>query len=181
MSRRNRAYDTFKRMIALRTRYFFIVMLSHRQYMGRMVFNHSAQSLEMWVRGNYCAMSSPALTCVHLPFSLTRIGMCFAWGKLLFPLCFNFYLLPSYPDILSPLCASGHWWATQVAKHMSDQDNQHNNGPHQDKIVDNPSALCLALWAKHRIQLMHPIGSLWREYDFLSLHLKNKFCQIYSV
>ena len=23
------------------------------------------------------------------------------------------------------------------------QDNQHNNGPHQDQIFDNPSALCI--------------------------------------
>ena len=35
---------------------------------------------------------------------------------------------------------------------MSDQGNQHNNGPHQDQIFDNPSALCLALWAKHQIR-----------------------------
>ena len=37
-------------------------------------------------------------------------------------------------DILSSLYAGGHWWATQVAKHVSDQGNQHNNGPHQDQI-----------------------------------------------
>ena len=31
-------------------------------------------------------------------------------------------------------------------------------------------------------KLMHPIGSLWKEYDFLSLHLKKiKSCQISSV
>ena len=35
--------------------------------------------------------------------------------------------------------------STQVAKHLSDLGNQHNNGPHQDQIFDNPSALCLAL------------------------------------
>ena len=29
----------------------------------------------------------------------------------------------------------------------------HNNGPHQYKIFDNPSGLCLALWAKNRIRL----------------------------
>ena len=43
--------------------------------------------------------------------------------------------------------------STQVAKHVSDLGNQHNNGPHQDQIFDNPSALCLALWAKTRIRL----------------------------
>ena len=36
---------------------------------------------------------------------------------------------------------------------MSGQGNQHNNGPHQDQIFDNPSALCLALWAKNQIWL----------------------------
>ena len=45
--------------------------------------------------------------------------------------------------------------------------NQPNNGPHQDQIFHNPSAVCLALWDKNRIWLggglMHPIGSLWRE------------------
>ena len=40
-----------------------------------------------------------------------------------------------------------------LTKHVSDQDNQHNNGPHQEQIFDNPSALCLALWAKNRIRL----------------------------
>ena len=34
---------------------------------------------------------------------------------------------------------------------MSDQGNQHNKGPHQDQIFDNPSALCLASWTKNRI------------------------------
>ena len=36
-------------------------------------------------------------------------------------------------------------------KHLSDQGNQHNNGPQQDHIFDNPSALCLALWAKNQV------------------------------
>ena len=30
-------------------------------------------------------------------------------------------------DIFSPLCAGGHWWATQVVKHISDQGNQRDN------------------------------------------------------
>ena len=49
--------------------------------------------------------------------------------------------------------------------------NQHNNGPHQDHVFDNPSAPCLALWARKLDsaqgagvggggELMHPIGSL---------------------
>ena len=36
---------------------------------------------------------------------------------------------------------------------MSDQGNQHNNGLYQDQIVDDPSALCLSLWAKNRIRI----------------------------
>ena len=76
---------------------------------------------------------------------------------------------------------------------MSDQGNQHNNknGPHQDQIFNNPSALCLALWAKYQIQFQGwggvadtTIGSLWREYDFLSPRLKKinkKSCHVYSV
>ena len=43
--------------------------------------------------------------------------------------------------------------STQVAKHVSDLGNQHNNGPHQDQIFDNPSALCLALVPQNRIRL----------------------------
>ena len=31
-----------------------------------------------------------------------------------------------WADILSPLCAGGHWWASQAVKHMSDLGNQHN-------------------------------------------------------
>ena len=36
---------------------------------------------------------------------------------------------------------------------MSGLGNQHNNGPHQDQVFHNPSALCLALWAKTPIRL----------------------------
>ena len=56
----------------------------------------------------------------------------------------------------------------QLAKHVSDLGNQHNNGPHQDQIVDNLSALCFALWAWkigfgswRGWELMHPISFLW--------------------
>ena len=31
--------------------------------------------------------------------------------------------------------------------------NRHNNGPHQDQIVDNPISLCSTFWAKTRIRL----------------------------
>ena len=65
---------------------------------------------------------------------------------------------------------------------MSDLGNQHNNGPRQDQIFDKP---LLSAWhcgpkigfgsgdaggvGVGRGGLMHPIGSLQREYDFLSL------------
>ena len=52
--------------------------------------------------------------------------------------------VPSDHDIVK-----GHSWATQVAKHVSDQGNQHNSGPHQDQIFDNPAAPRLAFWAKN--------------------------------
>ena len=54
-------------------------------------------------------------------------------------------------NILSPLCAGGHWLATQAAKRVSDQNNQYNNGPHHDQTFDNPAALCLAVWTKSQI------------------------------
>ena len=38
-------------------------------------------------------------------------------------------------------------------KHVSDSGNQHNNGPYQAKIFDNPSAPCLALCAKNQVKL----------------------------
>ena len=41
-----------------------------------------------------------------------------------------------------------HWWAIQVATHVSDLGSRHKNSPHQDQIFDNPSAVCLVLWAK---------------------------------
>ena len=43
--------------------------------------------------------------------------------------------------------------------YSADQGNQHNNGPHQDHTFNNPSALSLALWAKHRIRLR--VGRWW--------------------
>ena len=58
-----------------------------------------------------------------------------------------------WADNLSPLCAGGHWWATQVAKHVSDLGDQHSKGLHQDQVFDNLYALCLALRAKTRIWL----------------------------
>ncbi|XP_025110368.1 structural maintenance of chromosomes protein 6-like isoform X2 [Pomacea canaliculata] len=49
MAHRNEAYARFQRTIALRTKYNFIMMLAHRKYIGKMIFNHSTQTLDMWV------------------------------------------------------------------------------------------------------------------------------------
>ena len=65
---------------------------------------------------------------------------------------------------------------------VSDQGNQHNNGPHQDQIFDNPSVLCLALWAKNWIQfwLLGEEGAFYQFMkgvwlsQFLSLPIKKK-------
>ena len=42
---------------------------------------------------------------------------------------------------------------TTTKLYVSGHGNQRDNGPHQDQIFDNPSALCLALWAKNQIWL----------------------------
>ena len=62
--------------------------------------------------------------------------------------CLNHYV----PRVIDKL-------TTQVAKHVSDQGNQNNNGPHQDQIFDNLSALCFALWAKNRIRFLEGVGT----------------------
>ena len=36
-------------MIAVRAKYFFVVLLENRQYTGRMTFNHKKETLEMFV------------------------------------------------------------------------------------------------------------------------------------
>ena len=80
------------------------------------------------------------------------------------------------------LRASVHWWATRVAKHVSDLGNRHNNGPHQDQIFHNPSALCSAVLAKNWIWLhgglMRPTGSLQREWDSLFSFFFFLFCPL---
>ena len=63
---------------------------------------------------------------------------------------------------------------SETQKQVSDLGNQHSNGPHQDQIFDNPSTLCLAMWAKNQIRLGgadSPNRLLWKEYNFLSLSL----------
>ena len=54
--------------------------------------------------------------------------------------------MPVVTDASTGLISSHHYVpvvtdeATQAAKHVPDQGNQHNNGPHQDQIFDN--SLC---------------------------------------
>ena len=49
-----------------------------------------------------------------------------------------------HSDAIIGLISSHHYMpvvtdeAAQAAKHVSDPGNQHNNGPHQDQIFDNP-------------------------------------------
>ena len=48
-------------------------------------------------------------------------------------------------------------------KDVSDQGNQHNHGPHQDQILDNPSVLCLAPWA---LNWLSTSGFIWFFYYY---------------
>ena len=62
---------------------------------------------------------------------------------------------------------------------MSGLGNEHNNGPHQDQIFDNPAALCLALWAKNRIQLWCVLGGGGGEGVYhLDLFMKGVFLSV---
>ena len=49
MIQRQQQYYEFRRFIAMRAKYFFIVLLSNRQYNGKMMFNHPKETLEMSV------------------------------------------------------------------------------------------------------------------------------------
>ena len=63
--------------------------------------------------------------------------------------------------LVSPLCDSGHWWATQGVKHVPDLGNQHNNGLRQDQTFDN-LGWCLSYL--HRAEVAHEFAA--------ELHLK---------
>jgi len=55
-------------------------------------------------------------------------------------------------DLSEPVWPNGKVlgrWSQMSYSNTSDLGNQENKGPHQDHIFDNPSALCLALWAKY--------------------------------
>lgn len=47
MIHRQQQYSEFRKLIAMRAKYFFIVLLSNRNYTGKMSFNHSKETLEM--------------------------------------------------------------------------------------------------------------------------------------
>lgn len=49
MIQRQQQYYEFRRFIAMRAKYFFIVLLSNRQYTGKMMFSHPKETLEMSV------------------------------------------------------------------------------------------------------------------------------------
>lgn len=49
LAKRLESYTEFRRMIAVRAKYFFIVLLANRQYTGKMSFNHKNETLEMTV------------------------------------------------------------------------------------------------------------------------------------
>ncbi|XP_052075729.1 structural maintenance of chromosomes protein 6-like isoform X4 [Mytilus californianus] len=50
MIQRQQQYYEFRRFIAMRAKYFFIVLLSNRQYTGKMMFSHPKETLEMSVQ-----------------------------------------------------------------------------------------------------------------------------------
>lgn len=50
MIHRQQQYSEFRKLIAMRAKYFFIVLLSNRNYTGKMSFNHSKETLEMNVQ-----------------------------------------------------------------------------------------------------------------------------------
>lgn len=49
MVHRQHQYSEFRKMIAMRAKYFFIVLLNNREYTGKMTFNHPKETLEMAV------------------------------------------------------------------------------------------------------------------------------------
>ncbi|XP_041357126.1 structural maintenance of chromosomes protein 6-like isoform X2 [Gigantopelta aegis] len=59
MVHRQHQYNEFRRLIGLRAKYFFIVLLSNRNYNGKMSFNHSKGTLEMSVQPTKSAGDGP--------------------------------------------------------------------------------------------------------------------------
>ncbi|KAL5021926.1 hypothetical protein ScPMuIL_001081, partial [Solemya velum] len=47
MLHRQHQYSEFRKLIAMRAKYFFIVLLNNREYTGKMTFNHPKETLEM--------------------------------------------------------------------------------------------------------------------------------------
>ncbi|XP_033729269.1 structural maintenance of chromosomes protein 6-like, partial [Pecten maximus] len=52
MVQRQQQYSEFRRSIALRAKYFFIILLSNRKYTGKMTFNHPRETLDISVQPN---------------------------------------------------------------------------------------------------------------------------------
>jgi hypothetical protein len=62
MKHRQQQYFEFRKIIAMRAKYFFIVLLSNRNYTGKMSFNHSKETLEMNVSAVVDAVRALILT-----------------------------------------------------------------------------------------------------------------------
>ncbi|OWF41408.1 Structural maintenance of chromosomes protein 6 [Mizuhopecten yessoensis] len=52
MVQRQQQYSEFRKLIALRAKYFFIILLSNRKYNGKMTFNHPRETLDISVQPN---------------------------------------------------------------------------------------------------------------------------------
>lgn len=52
MVQRQRQYTEFRKSIALRAKYFFVMLLSNRKYQGKMTFNHPKETLDISVQPN---------------------------------------------------------------------------------------------------------------------------------
>ena len=63
MQQRQKQYFEFRRMIALRAKYYFIVMLSNRHYVGKINFNHQAETLSIDVSDAYSMHLLNVLRC----------------------------------------------------------------------------------------------------------------------
>ena len=49
MEQRQAQYTVFRQMIAVRAKYFFIMMLTNRHYIGKMQFDHKREMLNLSV------------------------------------------------------------------------------------------------------------------------------------
>ena len=67
MGHRKKQYAEFRRLIAMRAKYFFIVLLGNRQYRGKMTFSHPKETLDI-------AVSTILMTTMHHSCLLLMYG-----------------------------------------------------------------------------------------------------------